>query len=113
MKEILAKHLYAKSSAQKIRLIANLIKGKKAILALQILQFSKKKSAFLLYKVLKSAIANSENNYGILPKYLFIKKVFIDKAVSMKRIMPRAKGKADRILKRTSHITLILSSKQR
>ncbi|QJC32130.1 50S ribosomal protein L22 [Enterobacteriaceae endosymbiont of Donacia versicolorea] len=107
--EILAKHKYAHSSAQKLRLIANLIRGKKISEALDIVNFSNKKSSFLIKKVLNSAIANAEHNYGLDIDNLIVSKIFIDLGTNMKRIMPRAKGRSDRILKYTSHITIILS----
>ncbi|QJC36152.1 50S ribosomal protein L22 [Enterobacteriaceae endosymbiont of Donacia cincticornis] len=107
--EILSKYKYAPSSAQKLRLIANLIRGEKISKALDILNFSNKKSAFLIKKTLNSAISNAEHNYGLDIDNLFIKKIYIDLGTNMKRIMPRAKGRSDRILKYTSHITIILT----
>ncbi|MFI4846964.1 MAG: 50S ribosomal protein L22 [Candidatus Makana argininalis] len=107
--QTIAKYKYAKSSAQKIRLIANLIRGKKACNALQELNFIKKKSSLILKKLLKSVIANAEHNNGSDIEKLVIFKIFVDNGPSMKRISPRAKGRADRIIKRTSHITIILS----
>ncbi|QJC38609.1 50S ribosomal protein L22 [Enterobacteriaceae endosymbiont of Donacia fulgens] len=107
--EIIAKYKYAPSSAQKLRLIANIIRGNKISKALDILNFSNKKSAFLIKKTLNSAIANAEHNYGLDIDSLFIFKIFIDIGTNIKRIMPRAKGRSDRILKYTSHITIVLS----
>ncbi|QJC30465.1 50S ribosomal protein L22 [Enterobacteriaceae endosymbiont of Neohaemonia nigricornis] len=108
--EIIAKHKYARSSAQKLRLIANLIRGTNIAKALDILNFSNKKAAVLIKKVLNSAIANAEHNYGLDIDNLIILKIFIDIGTNMKRIMPRAKGRSDRILKYTSHITIVLSN---
>ncbi|BFI91128.1 50S ribosomal protein L22 [Enterobacterales bacterium endosymbiont of Anomoneura mori] len=108
IKEIITKHRYANSSAQKLRLISNLIKGKNALEALENLKFSCKKSSNLIKKVLKSAIFNYKNN-NININLLYIKKIFIDEGSRTKHIMPRAKGKTDYILKRTSHINIILS----
>lgn len=110
--EVYSHHRYARSSAQKIRLVANLIRGNDASKALKILKFSKKKSANLIKKVLKSAIANAEHNEGMSIKNLKIKKIYVNVGPSMKRVMPRAKGRSDRILKRTSHITIALSEKK-
>lgn len=107
--EIIAKYRKVKSSAQKIRLIANLIRGKKVNKVLDILTYHKKKAAYLVKKILNSAIANADHNNGIDKDDLFIKKIFIDEGPVMKRMMPRAKGRSDRILKRTSHITVIVS----
>ncbi|WGS66131.1 50S ribosomal protein L22 [Enterobacteriaceae bacterium ET-AT1-13] len=109
-KEIITKHCYANSSAQKLRLISNLIKGKNAIKALEILKYNSKKASNLIKKVLKSAISNFKiYNINTNVKLLYIKKIFIDEGSRSKRIFPRAKGKTDYILKRTSHINIILS----
>ncbi|CAL4325032.1 50S ribosomal protein L22 [Buchnera aphidicola] len=108
--EIIAKHYKANASAQKVRLVADLIRGKKVVKALEILMYSKKKAANLVKKVLSSAISNAEHNNGEDIDNLRIKKIFIDAGPTTKRMMPRAKGRADRILKRTSHITVVVSS---
>ncbi|WMY97282.1 MAG: 50S ribosomal protein L22 [Arsenophonus sp.] len=107
--ETIASYRNAKSSAQKIRLVANLVRGKNVSKAMEILTFSNKKAAFLIKKTLQSAIANAEHNNGININNLKIKKIFINEGPTMKRIFPRAKGHTDRILKRTSHITIIVS----
>lgn len=107
--ETLAKYCQASASAQKVRLVANLIRGKKVEFALNILHFSNKKAAFIISKVLKSAVANAEHNNGLDVSKLKITKIFINEGPTMKRMMPRAKGRADRILKRTSHITIVVS----
>jgi len=96
----------ARLSAQKGRLIADLIRGKAVAEALDILTFSPKKGADLVKKVLESAIANAEHNNGADIDELTVSTVFVDEGMTMKRIRPRAKGRADRILKRTSHITV-------
>ncbi|MEI4260111.1 MAG: 50S ribosomal protein L22 [Candidatus Dasytiphilus stammeri] len=105
----IAKYRNAKCSAQKIRIVANLVRGKEVADALKILNFNKKKSAAFIKKVLASAIANAKNNNGINMDCLKISKIMIDKGLTMKRFMPRAKGRADQILKRTSNITIIVS----
>ncbi|AFP85603.1 ribosomal protein L22, bacterial type [secondary endosymbiont of Heteropsylla cubana] len=107
--ETIAQHRHARSSAQKVRLVANLIRGKKVSQALDILNYNNKKVAGLIKKVLESAIANAEHNNGSDIDDLKVTKIFVDAGPSMKRIMPRAKGRADRILKRTSHITVVVS----
>ncbi|WP_225639592.1 50S ribosomal protein L22 [Candidatus Profftia sp. (ex Adelges kitamiensis)] len=107
--ETFAKHRYARSSAQKIRLVANMIRGKKVSQALETLSYTNKKAAGLIKTVLYSAISNAEHNDGADIDDLRVIKIFIDEGPSMKRIMPRAKGRADRILKRTSHITVVVS----
>ncbi|CAL4323997.1 50S ribosomal protein L22 [Buchnera aphidicola (Periphyllus testudinaceus)] len=106
---IVAKYKKARSSAQKLRLVADLIRGKKVDKALDILNFSNKKASFLIKKVLESAISNAENNKGLDIDLLKISQILIDEGPTMKRMMPRAKGKADQILKRTSHITIVVS----
>lgn len=96
----------ARLSAQKGRLIADLIRGKTVADALDILTFSPKKGADIVKKVLESAIANAEHNNGADVDELSVSTVFVDEGMTMKRIRPRAKGRADRILKRSSHITI-------
>jgi large subunit ribosomal protein L22 len=107
--EAFAKHNFARISPQKARLVADQIRGKSVDQALEILTFSNKKAAELVKKVLESAIANAEHNEGADIDELTVAKVFVDEGPTMKRIMPRAKGRADRILKRTSHITVVVS----
>ncbi|WP_456085591.1 50S ribosomal protein L22 [Marinobacterium marinum] len=106
MMEVIAKHTGARISAQKARLVADQIRGKSVGEALNILAFSTKKGAHLVKKVLESAIANAEHNEGADIDDLRVSAVFVDEGMTMKRIQPRAKGRADRILKRTSHITV-------
>lgn len=107
--EALAKHKFARSSAQKARLVADQIRGLSVDKALNVLTYSPKKAAELVKKVLLSAIANAEHNEGADIDTLKVKTVFVDEGPSMKRIKPRAKGRADRIVKRTSHITVIVA----
>ncbi len=107
--QALAKHKFARSSAQKTRLVADQIRGLSVGKALDILTYSPKKAAELVKKVLLSAIANAEHNEGADIDALKVKTVFVDEGPSMKRIKPRAKGRADRIVKRTSHITVIVA----
>ena len=102
---------YARISAQKGRLVADQVRGLKVDRALNMLSFSPKKGAELLKKVLESAIANAEHNEGADVDELKVKRVFVDEGPSYKRIRPRAKGRADRILKRTSHITVVVGDK--
>jgi large subunit ribosomal protein L22 len=104
--ETIAKLKSARLSAQKARLVADQIRGKSVADALNILSFSPKKGAELLKKVLESAIANAEHNDGADVDELKVSTIFVDEAMTMKRIRPRAKGRADRILKRTCHITV-------
>lgn len=104
--EVAAKLSGARLSAQKARLVANQIRGKSVEDALDILTFSPKKGAAIVKKVLESAIANAEHNEGADIDELKVSTIFVDEGMTMKRIMPRAKGRADRILKRTCHITV-------
>ena len=99
----------AKISAQKARLVADQIRGKDVGEALNILSFSAKKGAHLVKELLESAIANAEHNEGADVDELKVAKIHVDEGLTMKRIRPRAKGRADRILKRTCHITLAVA----
>jgi large subunit ribosomal protein L22 len=104
--EVTAKHKGARISAQKARLVVDQIRGKTIDEALQILSYSPKKAASLVKKVLESAVANAEHNNGFDIDELKVATVFVDEGTTMKRIKPRAKGRADRILKRSCHITV-------
>ncbi len=107
--QAVAKHRYARISAQKGRLVADQIRGLPVEEALNVLVFSKKKGAVLIKKVLDSAIANAENNEGADIDELTVKSICIDEGPTMKRIRARAKGRASRILKRSSHITVAVA----
>ncbi|MCA6063007.1 50S ribosomal protein L22 [Thalassolituus marinus] len=111
MSEVAAVLRGARLSAQKARLVADTIRGKQVDEALNILSFSNKKGADLMKKVLESAIANAEHNNGADVDELTVSTVFVDEGMTMKRIRPRAKGRADRIFKRTCHITVKVSEK--
>lgn len=104
--EVSAKLKGARISAQKARLVADQVRGLPVEEALNVLTFSTKKAAHLVKKVLESAIANAENNEGADIDELKVSTIFVDEGISMKRIRPRAKGRADRILKRSCHITV-------
>ncbi|WP_114418044.1 50S ribosomal protein L22 [Marinospirillum perlucidum] len=104
--EVAAKLRGARLSAQKARLVADQVRGKKVADALNLLAFSPKKAATLVKKVLESAIANAEHNEGADIDELRVSTIMVDEGMTMKRIKPRAKGRADRILKRTCHITV-------
>ena len=104
--EVVAKLKGARLSAQKARLVADQIRGKSVESALEVLQFSGKKGADIIKKVLESAIANAEHNDGADVDELRVSTIFVDEGMTMKRIKPRAKGRADRILKRSCHITV-------
>jgi large subunit ribosomal protein L22 len=102
----------ARLSAQKARLVADQIRGKSVGEALDVLSFSTKKGAAIIKKVLNSAIANAEHNQGLDIDELKVCTIFVDEGQSLKRIMPRAKGRADRITKRSCHITVKVADKE-
>jgi large subunit ribosomal protein L22 len=106
MMEVSARLTGVQISAQKVRLVADQIRGQSAEQALDILNFSKKKAAALVLKVLNSAIANAEHNEGADVDELRVQTIFVNEGRTLKRLKPRAKGRADRILKRSCHITV-------
>jgi large subunit ribosomal protein L22 len=95
-------------SAQKCRLVADLIRGLGVSKALNILEFTQKKSAGILKKTLESAIANAEHNEGADIDSLFVKEIYIDKGPSLKRFTARAKGRGNKIEKQTCHINIVV-----
>ncbi|MCK5138583.1 MAG: 50S ribosomal protein L22 [Thermodesulfovibrionia bacterium] len=99
---------YARVSPTKVRRVANLIKGQKAGDALVTLNFLPHRSALIVAKILKSAMANAEQKKVADPESMKIVKAVVDQGPTIKRMMPRAMGRADVIKKRTSHITLVL-----
>ena len=107
--ETKASHINARLSAQKGRLVADLIRGKKVDQALDILNFTPKKGAVLIKKVLQSAIANAEHNDGADINELRVSSVLIEKGPFLKRFSARAKGRGDRIHKQTCHIYVTVS----
>jgi len=96
-------------SPQKVRLVVDQIRGKDVASALDILAYSNKAAATPVRKLLESAIANAEHNEGADVDELKVSRVFVDEGMILKRIKPRAKGRADRIFKRTCHITVAVS----
>ena len=107
--QVSSKLRYAHISAQKCRLVADQIRGLPVDQALQELTFSTKKAAKMVKKILESAIANAEHNEGADIDDLKVSTIFVDEGPTMKRIQPRAKGRAYRILKRTSDITVMVA----
>ena len=101
-----AKLSQANISAQKVRLVADQVRNMPVERALELLTFSPKKAAHLVRKVLESAIANAEHNEGADVDELKVSTIFVNEGMTLKRIKPRAKGRADRIMKRTCHITI-------
>jgi large subunit ribosomal protein L22 len=98
----------ARISAQKARLVADLVRGMPVGRASDVLQFTNKKAAHLVRKVLLSAVANAVNNLGADVDELKVSRIFVDEGPSMKRMFARAKGRGSRNLKRTSHITVVV-----
>ena len=111
--EVAARLKGAQISAQKVRLIADQVRGLRVEEALGLLEFSTKKAAHIVKKLLDSAIANAENNEGADVDELKVSSIFVDEGMTMKRLKPRAKGRADRILKRSCHITIKVADSDR
>jgi large subunit ribosomal protein L22 len=107
--ETSAKLNNARVSAQKCRLVADQIRGLGVAQAIDLLAFSNKKSAHLVKKVLESAVANAEHNDGADIDELRVSTIFVDEGTALKRMRARAKGRGNRILKRTCHITVKVS----
>ena len=99
---------YARISSRKVKIVADLIRGKKVDEALAIVKFTPKASSEILEKLLKSAIANAENNHGMNRGNLIVSEVYANQGPTLKRIRPAAKGSAVRIRKRTCHITIVV-----
>ena len=99
---------FARISARKVKIVADLIRGKKVDEALAIVKFTPKASSEVLEKLLNSAIANAENNHGMNRGNLVVSEIYANQGPTLKRIRPAAKGSASRIRKRTSHITIKL-----
>ena len=104
-----AKLTNARLSPQKMRLVADQVRGLPVEKALDVLTFSSKKAATVIKKVLESAIANAEHNDGADIDELKISEILVDAGPTMKRLRPRARGRADRIIKRTSHVKVTVS----
>ena len=107
--QVHAKLRGARLSAQKARLVADQVRGRQVEDALNLLTYSSKKGADVIRKLLNSAIANAEHNEGADVDELKISEIYVDEGMTMKRIMPRAKGRADRILKRSCHISITVA----
>jgi large subunit ribosomal protein L22 len=99
---------YARISSRKVKIVADLIRGKKVDEALAIVKFTPKASSEILEKLLKSAIANAENNHGMNRGNLVVSEIYANQGPTLKRIRPAAKGSAVRIRKRTCHITIVV-----
>ena len=103
---------YARISSRKVKIVADLIRGKSVDEALAIVKFTPKASSEIIEKLLKSAIANAENNHDMKHDKLYISEIYANQGPTLKRIRPAAKGSASRIRKRTSHITIKLEEKE-
>lgn len=106
--KVTAKLRYLRIAPRKVRLVADLIRDKSATEAQTILNFTTKKAAPVLLKLLKSAVANAKNNFQLEEKNLYLSKILVDEGPKYKRWMPRARGVASEIQKKTSHLTLVL-----
>ncbi len=109
--EAVARTRFVRISAQKARLVADLIRGRKVEEALSVLDHTPKRAARIVAKTLRSAVANAENNYDLDVDRLVVKRAFVDEGPTYKRIRPRAQGRATRIFKRTSHVTVVLDER--
>ena len=109
--ESIAKARHVRIAPRKVRLVMDMVRGKPVDEALQTLGLVRKASAPVLVKIIKSAMANAENNHEMSTDGLIIKKAFVDEGPTLRRFMPRAMGRATMIRKRTSHITVVLSEK--
>ena len=103
---------YARIAPRKVSVVLDLIRGEDLDKALASLQYTPKAAAELLYKLVKSAAANAENNHNMDKNNLYVAECFVTPGPTLKRVMPRAQGRAFRILKRTSHITVVLKEKE-
>jgi len=103
---------YIRVSPRKARLVVDMIRGMDVIKAKTVLNFTPKKSAIIVKKVLISAIANAVKNHGLKEEDLYISKIYVDPGPTLKRWKPRARGRTDRIRKRTSHITIYVSQRE-
>ncbi len=99
---------HARISARKVKIVIDTIRGKSAKEAIAILKYTNKAAAPVVEKLVKSAMANAVNNHGMDESKLYIAEIYANQGTTMKRIMPRAQGRANRIRKRTSHITVVL-----
>ena len=107
-----AKLSYARVSVQKACFVLDAIRGKDVQTALAILEYNPRYASSLVKKLLQSAIANAENNNGLKAENLYVAACYANKGPTMKRVRPRAQGRADRIEKRMSHITVVLDEKK-
>ncbi len=110
--EVRATAKYIRTSPQKVRLVVDAIRGKDASEAMAMLRFMPQGAAKEVYKVVKSAVANAENNFNLSPEDLYIAVVSADEGPTIKRFRPRAHGRVSPVLKRSSHITVVVGEKE-
>lgn len=103
---------YIRMSPRKARVVVDLVRGKDVDEALAILQFTPRAASSVVEKVIRSAAANAENNHDMDADSLYVSECYVDQGPTLKRIRPRARGMADRVRKRTSHITVILDERE-
>jgi large subunit ribosomal protein L22 len=109
--DIRARGKFLRISPQKVRLVADAVKGKPVEIGLNVLKFMPNKAAGLVEKILRSAVANADQNAKLNVDSLVIKNIFVDGGPTMKRFSARARGRGTRILKRSSHITVIVAQR--
>ena len=102
---------YVRIAPRKVRVVMNLVRGKSVAEAFAILKFTPKAGADVIEKVLKSAVANAENNFDMNVDKLYISSAYVDQGPTLKRIHPRSRGQAFSILKRTSHVTVVVAER--
>ena len=110
--EAKAQATYIRISPRKVKIVLDLIRNKPTDVALAILRHTPKAASEPVAKLLKSAIANAENNHSMDKNHLYVAECFVTPGMTMKRIMPRAQGRAYRINKRTSHVTIVVKEKE-
>ena len=110
--EAIAKLKYARISARKVKIVIDLIRGKQVDEAIAILRNTPKAASELVEKLVKSAIANAENNNGMKRDNLYIKEIYANQGPTAKRVRPAPQGRAYRVRKRTSHVTVVLAEKE-
>ena len=110
--EAKAKVQFVRISPRKVKIVLDLVRGKKVADAVAILKHTPKAASEYVYKLVKSAAANAENNFGMDADKLYITEIYANEGPTLKRIRPRAQGRAFRIRKRTSHITIVVKEKE-
>lgn len=110
--EVKAKARFIRISPRKARKVVDVVRGKDVANAISILKFLNQRGARVVEKLIKSVKSNAENNNALITDKLYIKKIYVDAGPSMKRFLPRAHGRATTILKRTSHITVVVEEKE-